>query len=62
MTKLIGSLYSGDVDAVVPVTGTRYGVEHMNLRKKEEWFSWYVNGQVSNQISQISCQILWTFL
>ena len=58
MTNRIGSLYSGDVDAVVPVTGTRYGLEHMKLQKKEEWFSWYVDGQVSNQISS---QILWIY-
>lgn len=34
------------MDAVVPITGTRYGVESMNLTKTEDWFSWYVNGQV----------------
>eukprot|EP00250_Pteridium_aquilinum_P017943 c23855_g1_i1 orf=891-2321(+) len=42
-------LFSGDVDAVVPVTGTRYGVQHMNLREKEKWFSWYIDGQVAGR-------------
>lgn len=42
-------LFSGDVDAVVPVTGTRYGIEHLNLKKKEKWFSWYVDGQVGGR-------------
>ena len=46
---------SGDVDAVVPITGTRYGVESMNLTKTEDWFSWYVNGQVSVQNSFHIC-------
>lgn len=42
-------LFSGDVDAVVPVTGTRYGVEHLDLKTKEKWFSWYVDGQVGGR-------------
>lgn len=42
-------LFSGDVDAVVPVTGTRYGVQHMNLTEQEKWFSWYIDGQVAGR-------------
>ncbi|KAH7420328.1 hypothetical protein KP509_13G002400 [Ceratopteris richardii] len=45
-------LFSGDVDAVVPVTGTRYGVGHMNLTETEKWFSWYLDGQVAGR-----CQV-----
>ncbi|MCO5606826.1 hypothetical protein L7F22_061017 [Adiantum nelumboides] len=42
-------LFSGDVDAVVPITGTRYGVQHMNLTEQENWFSWYLDGQVAGR-------------
>lgn len=42
-------LFSGDVDAVVPITGTRYSVEHMNLTMTENWFSWYLDGQVGGR-------------
>lgn len=42
-------LFSGDVDAVVPITGTRYGVQHMNLTETEKWFSWYLDGQVGGR-------------
>ncbi|MCO5606827.1 hypothetical protein L7F22_061018 [Adiantum nelumboides] len=45
-------LFSGDVDAVVPITGTRYGVQHMNLTEQEKWFSWYLDGQVAGR-----CQV-----
>ncbi|KAI5082006.1 hypothetical protein GOP47_0001749 [Adiantum capillus-veneris] len=42
-------LFSGDVDAVVPITGTRYGVQRMNLTEQEKWFPWYVDGQVAGR-------------
>ncbi|KAH7415987.1 hypothetical protein KP509_14G069900 [Ceratopteris richardii] len=45
-------MFSGDVDAVVPITGTRYGVESMNLTKTEQWFSWFTDGQVAGR-----CQV-----
>ena len=33
-------VYSGDVDAIVPVTGTRLWVAQMGLREVAEWQSW----------------------
>ncbi|CAA2978318.1 Serine carboxypeptidase II-3 [Olea europaea subsp. europaea] len=33
-------LYSGDVDAVVPVTGTRYSIGAMNLKVIKPWRPW----------------------
>ncbi|KAM7474906.1 hypothetical protein LguiB_022149 [Lonicera macranthoides] len=43
--KLISSglrifLFSGDVDAVVPVTGTRYSIEALNLKVIKPWHHW----------------------
>nr|XP_043625998.1 uncharacterized protein LOC122597474 [Erigeron canadensis] len=33
-------LYSGDVDAVVPVSGTRYSIDAMNLKVIKPWRLW----------------------
>ncbi|XP_057833065.2 serine carboxypeptidase II-3-like [Cryptomeria japonica] len=33
-------IYSGDVDAVVPVTGTRYSINALKLSIEEEWYPW----------------------
>ncbi|XP_071715679.1 serine carboxypeptidase 24-like [Rutidosis leptorrhynchoides] len=33
-------LYSGDVDAVVPVSGTRYSIDAMNLKVVKPWRFW----------------------
>ncbi|VFQ72515.1 unnamed protein product [Cuscuta campestris] len=33
-------LYSGDIDAVVPVTGTRYSINAMNLTVVNPWHPW----------------------
>ncbi|CAK9172923.1 unnamed protein product [Ilex paraguariensis] len=33
-------LYSGDVDAVVPVSGTRYSIDALNLKVIKHWSSW----------------------
>ncbi|KAA8536173.1 hypothetical protein F0562_028651 [Nyssa sinensis] len=33
-------LYSGDVDAVVPVSGTRYSIDALNLKVIEPWHPW----------------------
>ncbi|KAL7156688.1 hypothetical protein ABFS83_02G025300 [Erythranthe nasuta] len=38
-------LYSGDVDGVVPVTGTRYGIAAMNLKVQKEWAPWYSDSE-----------------
>jgi serine carboxypeptidase-like clade 2 len=33
-------IYSGDIDAIVPVTGTRWVLKSMNLTTTEEWRAW----------------------
>ncbi|CAA3004500.1 serine carboxypeptidase-like 26 [Olea europaea subsp. europaea] len=37
---LIYIFVSGDVDAVVPVTGTRYSIGAMNLKVIKPWRPW----------------------
>lgn len=39
-------IFSGDTDSVVPVTATRFSLNHLNLRIKTRWYPWYVDGQV----------------
>eukprot|EP00249_Psilotum_nudum_P000929 c13136_g1_i1 orf=52-1518(+) len=39
-------VYSGDVDAVVPVTATRLSLDQLKLQIKVPWYPWYLNGQV----------------
>ncbi|XP_057725930.1 serine carboxypeptidase-like 26 [Arachis stenosperma] len=54
-TKLIkGGLkiwvYSGDADGRVPVIGTRYCIEALNLPLKTTWRTWYHQNQVGGRI------------
>ncbi|KAL0383059.1 UNVERIFIED_CONTAM: Serine carboxypeptidase 24 [Sesamum calycinum] len=40
-------VFSGDTDAVVPVTATRLSLSHLNLKIKVPWYPWYSGaGQV----------------
>ncbi|GKD01483.1 serine carboxypeptidase 24-like protein [Tanacetum coccineum] len=39
-------IFSGDTDANLPVTATRYSLSHLNLTVKTRWYPWYSNGQV----------------
>ncbi|XVF89286.1 hypothetical protein PTKIN_Ptkin19aG0117900 [Pterospermum kingtungense] len=39
-------VFSGDTDSVVPVTGTRFALNHLNLRVKTPWYPWYSGNQV----------------
>ncbi|CAA0828365.1 Serine carboxypeptidase-like 25 [Striga hermonthica] len=39
-------VFSGDVDAVVPVTATRYSLAQLKLQTTIPWYPWYVNKQV----------------
>ncbi|XP_061347069.1 serine carboxypeptidase-like 27 isoform X3 [Gastrolobium bilobum] len=39
-------LYSGDTDAVVPVTATRYSIDALKLPTIINWYPWYDNGKV----------------
>ncbi|THU54704.1 hypothetical protein C4D60_Mb10t27950 [Musa balbisiana] len=37
---------SGDTDAVVPLTATRYSIDALRLRTLEKWYPWYDHGKV----------------
>ncbi|PON99377.1 Serine carboxypeptidase-like [Trema orientale] len=39
-------VFSGDTDSVVPVTATRFSLNHLNLPIKTRWYPWYTGGQV----------------
>ncbi|KAJ0915757.1 putative carboxypeptidase D [Helianthus annuus] len=39
-------IYSGDTDAVIPVTSTRYSIDALNLTAISPWSAWYDDGQV----------------
>ncbi|GMH13780.1 hypothetical protein Nepgr_015621 [Nepenthes gracilis] len=39
-------MFSGDTDAVIPVTSTRYSIDALNLPTIKPWHSWYDEGQV----------------
>jgi hypothetical protein len=40
--------FSGDMDGRVPVIGTRYWVEALDLPMKSQWQPWYRNNQVGH--------------
>jgi serine carboxypeptidase-like clade 2 len=40
-------LYSGDADGRVPVIGSRYCVESLDLPIKTQWQPWYLDKQVA---------------
>ncbi|KAK1358819.1 Carboxypeptidase [Heracleum sosnowskyi] len=39
-------LYSGDTDAVVSVTTTRYAIEHLQTTVQTQWYPWYTQAEV----------------
>ncbi|KAL4203586.1 hypothetical protein AMTRI_Chr01g104670 [Amborella trichopoda] len=39
-------VYSGDTDGRVPVTGTRYSLNMLNLSVKTPWYPWYTRKEV----------------
>ncbi|XP_065850140.1 serine carboxypeptidase II-2-like [Euphorbia lathyris] len=39
-------MFSGDTDAVFPVTSTRYNIDALNLRTTKPWHAWYDDGEV----------------
>ncbi|XP_042066755.1 serine carboxypeptidase II-2-like isoform X2 [Salvia splendens] len=39
-------MFSGDTDAVIPVTSTRYNINAMKLQTVRPWRAWYDDGQV----------------
>lgn len=42
---------SGDTDAVIPVTSTRYSIDALKLPSVKPWRAWYDDGQVRAMIS-----------
>lgn len=40
-------VYSGDIDAIVPVTGSRRWIESLQLPVRRPWHQWHVDGQVA---------------
>ena len=42
---------SGDTDAVVPITATRYSIDALKLPTVTNWYPWYDNGRVSTKKS-----------
>uniref|UniRef100_A0A1J3DWR5 Carboxypeptidase n=1 Tax=Noccaea caerulescens TaxID=107243 RepID=A0A1J3DWR5_NOCCA len=45
-------VFSGDADAVVPVTSTRYSIDALNLRPLSPYGPWYIDGQVGGWTQQ----------
>ncbi|XP_054820210.1 serine carboxypeptidase II-2 [Prosopis cineraria] len=39
-------MFSGDTDAVIPVTSTRYSIDALKLKTVSPWRPWYDDGQV----------------
>ena len=39
-------VFSGDTDAVIPVTSTRYSIDALKLPTVGPWRAWYEDGQV----------------
>ena len=44
---------SGDADAIVPVTSTRYSINALNLSTLSPYGPWYIDGQVINKQTQL---------
>ncbi|TVU18524.1 hypothetical protein EJB05_34629, partial [Eragrostis curvula] len=39
-------VFSGDTDAIIPLTATRYSINALGLPTTTNWYPWYDNGQV----------------
>ncbi|GLJ47202.1 hypothetical protein SUGI_0996400 [Cryptomeria japonica] len=46
-------VFSGDTDAVVPVTATRLSLAHLHLKVKTPWYPWYTNNQTVGGRSEV---------
>ncbi|KAI4381062.1 hypothetical protein MLD38_007178 [Melastoma candidum] len=42
-------VFSGDTDSVVPVTATRFSINHLNLTIRKRWYPWYSDNQVGGR-------------
>jgi serine carboxypeptidase-like clade 2 len=38
---VLNYLYSGDSDAVLPLSGTRHSINAMKLKSSKRWYPWY---------------------
>ncbi|XP_059663516.1 serine carboxypeptidase 1-like [Cornus florida] len=45
-------VYSGDIDAVVPVTSTKYDMNTLNLPIQTAWRPWYINNEVGGYVEE----------
>ena len=45
----MNAFVSGDTDAMVPLTATRYSIGALKLPTITNWYPWYDNGKVSAQ-------------
>lgn len=45
-------IFSGDVDAIVPVTGTRAWLNYLPLKVVKEWRPWTLNNQVGGYVTE----------
>lgn len=40
-------IHSGDTDAVLPLTATRYSIKALNLQANTSWYAWYDKQKVN---------------
>ncbi|XP_047311374.1 serine carboxypeptidase II-2 [Impatiens glandulifera] len=45
-------IFSGDTDAVIPITSTRYSIDSLNLTTTSSWHAWYDDGQVAGWVQE----------
>ncbi|KAJ7549167.1 hypothetical protein O6H91_07G043400 [Diphasiastrum complanatum] len=45
-------VFSGDVDAILPVTGTRSWVSNLSLDVRKAWRPWFIHNQVGGYVTQ----------
>ena len=55
-------VFSGDVDACVPHTGTESWVRGLGYKVKQEWQPWLVNDQVAGYVVEYDADNQFTFL
>ncbi|XP_021618819.1 serine carboxypeptidase-like 28 [Manihot esculenta] len=46
-------VFSGDIDAVLPLTATRYSINALNLRINKTWYPWYYDHRKVGGWSQV---------
>ncbi|XP_062157207.1 serine carboxypeptidase-like 28 [Alnus glutinosa] len=46
-------VYSGDTDAILPLTATRYSIKALRLKTVTNWYAWYDNHQQVGGWSQV---------